>query len=58
MCGKLFLHSHDVVPLTKYRAMVVDVRDIDHNLNFNLVIWQSLIFSYNPNAMLVNGLSI
>ena len=56
--GKMFLHRHNVVPLTKYRAMIVNVRDIDHNLNLNLVIWQSLIFSYNPDAVLVSGLSI
>ena len=54
----MFLHRHNVVPLTKYRAMIVNVRDIDHNLNLNLVIWQPLIFSYNPDAVLVSGLSI
>ena len=58
MRGKLFFHHHNVVPLTKNRAMIVNVRDIDHNLNFNLIIWQSLIFGYNPDAVLVSGLSI
>ena len=58
MRGKMFLHRHNVVPLTKYRAVIVNVRNIDHNLNLNLVIWQSLIFSYNPNAVLVSVLSI
>lgn len=29
MRRKLFLHRHNVMPLAKYRAMIVDVRDID-----------------------------
>lgn len=55
MCRLLFFHRHNVVPLTKYRAMIVDVGDIYHNLNFNLV---DFIFSYNPDDVLVSGFSI
>ena len=54
----LFSDRHNVVPLTKCRAMIVDVGDIDHNFNFNLVIWQSFIVSYSPDGVLVSGLSI
>ena len=44
MRGKLLLHCHKVMPLTEYWTMIVDVRDVYHNMNFSLEIRKTSIF--------------
>lgn len=44
MRGKLLLHCYKVMPLTEYWTMIVDVRDVYHNMNFSLEIRKTFIF--------------
>lgn len=44
MRGKLLLHCYKVMPLTEYWTMIIDVRDVYHNMNFSLEIRKTFIF--------------